>query len=55
MPSFLDQFAGKSSSQPFEINKDIKYSGINPPAAEMTAHALKRDILIMKALYGKSK
>ncbi|GEM_PF-935498 len=53
-PAFLNQFAGKDHDQKFHVGADLKYSGSNKESAEAVAHALKRDILAMQALYGKA-
>jgi hypothetical protein len=52
--AFLDQFVGKDHDLPFQVGKDIKYTGSNKAAAEAVTHALKRDILAMQTLYGKA-
>jgi hypothetical protein len=52
--AFLDQFVGKGHHDEFHVGGDITYSGSNITAAEAVAHALKRDVLIMQALYGKA-
>ncbi len=51
--AFLDQFAGKDHTAAFHVGDDIKYDGSDKPAAEAVAHAIKRDLLAMHALYGK--
>jgi hypothetical protein len=53
-PAFLDQFSNKDHDQPFQLGKDIKYTGENRAAADAVTGAIKRDILSMQALYGKS-
>ena len=52
-PAFLDQFVGKDHHGKFHVGDDIKYDGANHAAAEAVAHAVKRDVLAMHALYGK--
>lgn len=52
--AFLGQFAGKDHDQPFHVGEDVEYGGKNRVAAEAVAHALKRDVLAMQALYGKT-
>ncbi|MEW6732875.1 MAG: hypothetical protein AB1489_16235 [Acidobacteriota bacterium] len=52
-PTFLNQFIGKDHDQAFQVGKDIKFSSKNQNAAQAVAHAVKRDILAMQAIYGK--
>lgn len=51
--AFLDQFAGKDHDDAFHVDNDLKYDGANKDAALAVAHAVKRDVLAMHALYGK--
>ncbi len=51
--SFLDQFIGKDHDDAFHVGTDLKYDGSNQGAAQAVAHAVKRDVLAMHALYGK--
>lgn len=53
-PAFLDQFVGHGHDDAFHVGMDIKYDGGNRAAAEAVAHAVKRDVLAMQTLYGKS-
>ena len=52
-PAFLDQFLGKSHDDAFHVGEDLRYDGSNKAAGEAVAHAVKRDVLAMHALYGK--
>lgn len=52
-PSFLDQFVGLDHHSVFHVGDDLKYDGANKDAAQAVAHAVKRDVLAMQALYGK--
>jgi hypothetical protein len=53
-PAFLDQFVGKDHQSKFHVGDDIKYDGPNQDGAQAVAHAVKRDVLAMQALYGKA-
>lgn len=52
-PAFLDQLVGKDHHDAFHVGEDLRYDGSNQAAAEAVAHAVKRDVLAMHALYGK--
>lgn len=51
--AFLDQFVGKDHHGRFHVGDDVKYDGANQSAAQAIAHAVKRNVLAMHALYGK--
>lgn len=54
-PQFLRQFAGKDVKSPLRIGEDLKYEGSNEQEAIAISRAVKRDLLAMEALYGKTQ
>lgn len=54
-PEFLRQFAGKDAKAPLRIGEDLNYEGSNEEEAIAISRAVKRDLLAMEALYGKTQ
>ncbi|RMG03718.1 MAG: hypothetical protein D6735_07955 [Acidobacteria bacterium] len=51
---FLNQFISKTHDDPIKLGADIKkVGGINEQEAEQITKAIRSDVLIMQALYGK--
>lgn|GEM_PF-2550916 len=51
---FLNQFIGKTHDDPIRLGADIKrVGGVNEQEAEQITKAIRSDVLIMQALYGK--
>lgn len=51
---FLNQFIGKTHDDPIKLGADIKkVGGVNEQEAEQITKAIRSDVLIMQALYGK--
>lgn len=54
-PQFLRQFVGKDVKSPLRIDEDLKYEGSNEIEAIAISRSVKRDLLAMEALYGKTQ